>query len=211
MSTRRKPIGSNNFMQLFTITECESICPDDIIDTNTRKRTPGILNINRYVADGFQKVCKVVHFTHYLDKPTWAYTKIDKSLMYDTHDSWVYAIVVGQTIVKIGETGRPLGIRESRDYVGYEKQPLRQTTSRLGRYRGGSDTDKYIRGSLVSEVDRGIVSIWAKRCPKIDTTTLVNGQEVPITATIHKSLELYYLDLITSHTGYNPRLNKARS
>lgn len=178
---------------------------------NKVSRTPGILNITRYIPDGFQKVCKVVHFTHYQNKPIWAYENIDRAMMYDEHNSWVYAIVVGRTIVKIGETGRPLGIEEPYDCVGYETQPQRKTTSRLGRYRSHAETDKFIRDSLVSEVDRGIVSIWAKKCPRINTKSIVNGRPVDTDATSHKALEYIYLDHIKTHTGKHPRLNKNRS
>lgn len=211
MYTRRKPIGPNNFMELFTLVESKSACVDDVIDTTVPKRTLGILNINRYVDDGFRKVCNVRHSVSGSWRSSWDYSNIDKSIMYDDHRSWVYAIVVGQTIVKIGETGNPLGLKERQQYINYEHQPAANSKSRLGRYRAGDGTDDDIRCNLYDDVVRHQVSIWAKKCPIIETMTLVNGTQVNVKSTIHKSLEHLYLDHIHLHTNSYPRLNKSRS
>lgn len=68
---------------------------------------PKAVNIHFLEPDGFKKVCDVVA----LKDKTWRYKNINKDLMYSDHTSWVYAIVLGKSIVKIGETGVPLGIK----------------------------------------------------------------------------------------------------
>ena len=79
--------------------------------------------------------------------------------MFSPHNSWVYFIVDGDTIVKVGETSQPLGIESE-----YHNQPITGTKSRLGRYRKGDQTDTYIRNELVESVKNNQVSIWARKC-----------------------------------------------
>ena len=116
------------------------------------------LNINSYIKDGFEKVCDVA-MSH---GKRFIYKSINNELMYASHRSWVYMIVSGETIVKIGETGNPLGIEKS-----YSDQPITGTKSRLGRLAshgssGDQDTDLRIRTELYEDCIEGKVSIWAR-------------------------------------------------
>ena len=69
-----------------------------------------LLNINTYVQDGFSKVADVRANP---DTGKWELVEQSSSL-YENHTSWVYAVVVGEEIVKIGETGLKLGIKKQR-------------------------------------------------------------------------------------------------
>jgi len=152
----------------------------------------------------FKKVCDV----RSAPGITWDYINIDRDIMYSDHQSWVYFIVVGDTIYKVGESGQPLGIENNKG------QPLCQTTNRFGRYRrhGNSykeDTDEVIRHALKNQVAAGQVSLWAMRCEVVETTFELGGSETTLSATIHKPLEKRILDLILEN-GYWPRGNKVR-
>lgn len=160
------------------------------------------LDINLYANDGFEKVCDVVPDGHF----SWNYKNINKDLMYDTHRSWVYVICVDCKIVKIGETGNPLGIKSLNT-----NQPAANSKSRLGRYRRGDGTDDYIRTELVKSVMENKVSIWAKKCPIVCNPVTFNGVEKMIDTSFHKSYELSFIDFIQENAGYqHPILNKSR-
>jgi hypothetical protein len=174
-----------------------------------------------YLADGFEKVCDVYH--EYADSDfSWQYYNINEDLMYGDHNSWVYFIVSGEDIMKVGETGQPLGIKSSnallvgvpnKDYE-YDYsclawcQPVQRSTNRFGRlcgrFYGDNDTDWYIRTSLHTDVLAGKVSLWAKKCDKVEHTYQIAGKTVTVFSTVHKDLEVLYIDAI------NPPLNKGR-
>ena len=165
-----------------------------------------VFNIDNHVNDGFEKVCEVVsNYGH------WRYKKINENLMFSTHRSWVYFIVVNKTIVKVGETGNPLGIEEVYLYGDYELQPAANSKSRLGRYRKGDGTDSYVRENLRPVMEKGVeVSIWAKPCDVALVTTIINSTAYTIKNSVHKDLEIAYLNYFVQHGGRLPLLNKAK-
>ena len=164
-----------------------------------------ILNINSYINDGFEKICDVE--TNYSE---WRYKNINRDLMYSLHNSWVYFIVEGETIVKCGETGNPLGIRETRSYHSGETQPVASSKCRFGRLRTGDGTDSYIRRELRDNIKAGInVSLWAKQCKLHVLNESLGGVIQEVDTSIHKSLEQLYLQYFKRHANRLPRLNKA--
>ena len=167
-------------------------------------------NINHYKTLNWQKVCKVND-----NSGRWYYSEINTDLMFSEHRSWVYAITVNDTIVKIGESGQPLGIQGSWSYDNsdWETQPKTGTKSTLGRYRNGDGTDSRIRENLSEEVnsDDQTVEIYAIKCPVIDHQFDLNGKLVTIKAAIHKDLEKSLMDYYVYHTGTLPALNPHRA
>jgi hypothetical protein len=165
-----------------------------------------ILDIKKFKKDGFKQVCDV-------DSPLgvgWNYKNIDTSLMFSEHNSWVYMIVLDNIVVKVGETGNPLGISEYYVYGNSEAQPRSGSKSRLGRLRKGDSTDAYIREHLRPYIKNGYtVSIWAKKCPIRMLTESISGNEWNVQTQIHKSLELAYLTYFQNKLGQLPMLNKA--
>lgn len=159
------------------------------------------LNINTYTADGFSKVCDVQRDSD----NRWYYTDINEAMMFSEHRSWVYFVVSDDEIVKVGETGNPLGVR-----MKFSKQPKTGTEGRFGRYRAGDATDWYIRDELRREVREGRVTLWARRCEMVSLTVSLAGLEDSTMTSFHKDLEMRYMDYIFSQTGSLPRLNKAR-
>jgi hypothetical protein len=159
------------------------------------------LNIKNYQVDGFVKVCDVARDSD----NRWYYTDINESAMFADHKSWVYFIVVDNEIVKVGETGNPLGVR-----MKTSNQPEMSTRGRFGRYRGGFETDAVIREELKNEVRKGQVQLWSRRCEMVTVSTSVCGHEDVTVTSFHKDLEMRYLDYIFTQTGNLPRLNKAR-
>jgi hypothetical protein len=159
------------------------------------------INIDTYVADGFVKVCDVEADIN----GSWYYSNMNESVMFSSHRSWVYMIVVGKEVVKVGETGNPLGLRQKTS-----GQPKHGSEGRLGRYRSGDATDAFIRQALESEVCQNLVSIWARRCDMVKVSISIGGQEDETSTCFHKDLEMRYLDFIFSATKQLPRLNKAR-
>lgn len=156
--------------------------------------------IDHYIQDGFVKICDVDPSAVY----EWQYTDIHK-LMFSTHNSWVYFITLDDEVVKIGETGQPLGIEMS------DGQPKKGTQCRLGRYRTGDGTDSVVRRELKEDISKGrTVSIWALKCPIYTSKQKVGGRVVQIDTTTHKSLELTYIDYFESQVGSKPLLNKGR-
>jgi hypothetical protein len=164
------------------------------------------LNINEYINDGFEKVCDVTKYG-----VDWMYKNINKDLMYSDHNSWVYFIVENETIVKCGETGNPLGIPEQRGYLWeYPIQPVGNSKSRFGRLRKGDGTDAFIRAGLRKSINSGnIVSLWAKKCKIHTLAESLQGQTRRVETTIHKSVELMYLEHFKSNAGHLPLLNKS--
>jgi len=168
-----------------------------------------LLNINTYVQDGFSKVADVRANP---DNGKWELVEQSPSL-YENHTSWVYAVVVGEEIVKIGETGLLLGIKRQRT-----DQPVICTTNRMGRLAGfgnifsedwKTDTDVRIRSALHEEALEhvGKVSIWVRRCDVVNIKSTLYGEPYETFTTYHKQLEKAYLTRIHKETGGLPRLN----
>lgn len=166
-----------------------------------------ILTIDDFKDDGFTRVCSIDSGRSSIE--TWHYKDIDDATMYDVHGGWVYLISVDLLIVKVGETGMPLGRRRKNG-----DQPLTGTTTRLGRYRSHkdytkTDTDHWIRTELQPLLDAGhTVSFWVKKCENPDTTAVILGETVPIKTQYHKIVEKIYLNKITEIYGELPLLNK---
>jgi hypothetical protein len=119
-------------------------------------------------------------------------------------------IVDGQEIVKVGETGNPLGIRTSRS-----DQPLKGTKCRFGRLisfatNDSGDTDERIRNELFESAKEGNVSLWAKRCETVPFEEIIAGKKRTVVHSSHKDLEMAYLDHIYQETGSYPRCNMSR-
>ena len=170
-----------------------------------------LLNIKTYEPDGFKKVAEIEADP---TDGTWRLVEQRDSLFED-HNSWVYAIVVGEEIVKIGETGLPLGIRAKRGDIS---QPVIGTHNRFGRLRGFGktfqsswqrDTDVRIRSALHEEACQAVgkVSLWAKRCDLIGINSKLYGEKFTTYTTYHKQIEKAYLTHIQTQTGILPRLN----
>ena len=175
------------------------------------------LNIYNYIDDGFVKIADVemqaLKRKYYKDPTIWQWKLINQNedFLYMDHRSWVYFIVDGQQIVKIGETGNPLGIRSSRS-----DQPLKGTKCRFGRLishgdgYGPGDTDGRIRRELRKSAEKGDISLWARRCEFIETKEVIAGKKQILLHSSHKDLETAYLDHIYRETGSYPRCNVFR-
>jgi hypothetical protein len=169
-------------------------------------RREKFLNIKNFVDDGFSKVCDVV-----ISHDGWRYKNIDQNLMFSDHRSWVYFIVKGSTIVKVGETGNPLGIEEYWLYDDYELQPVASSKCRFGRLRKGDSTDSYIRASLRDFIKGGgNVSLWAKKCKTVVVNESIGGKSKTVFTSKHKSLEQEYLKYFETYLGTLPDLNKIK-
>ena len=161
-----------------------------------------ISNIDNFIADGFEKVCDVRGRGH------WHYHNINEDLLFSDHRSWVYLIVLNKMIVKIGESGNPLGIKA---WAGNQVTTLKGSKSRLGRLCNGDGTDNEIRRKLNVYIEEGhSVTIWAKRCPIEFAYLTIAGKAVSVKYTIHKDLEQAILEYFKKETGQLPLLNKAR-
>lgn len=170
------------------------------------------LNIHNYTLDGFKKVCDIKISPK--NSKHWYYENIDQSIMYADHKSWVYFIVENDEIIKVGETGNPLGIRKnSHSWYNNNPQPLSGSKCRLGRYINGDQTDADIRETLFESINNNNkLSFWAKQCTYIVTPFTIWGNAYGNSvATIHKDLEKKYLDFIVEEFGTLPRLNKGRA
>lgn len=166
------------------------------------------LNIQDYKLDGFEKVCDIK-----LQGNNFYYENINQPLMYADHKSWVYLIVDDNEVVKVGETGQPLGIRRKNEqWWETDPQPLTGSKSRFGRYINGDDTDRYCRESLQESIYSNTVAFWAKKCDYVETPyTFCGAPAGTVISTFHKDLEKKYLDNIVKKTGALPRLNKGRA
>lgn len=174
---------------------------------NTSCKSEKILNVENFRKDGFSHICDV-DSTHI---GNWRYKNINKSLMFDNHNSWVYFITLDNVIVKVGETGNPLGIPEYWIQGSFETQPKTGSKARLGRLRTGDGTDSYIREQLAGYIRKGhLVSVWAKKCQIKVLTESICGVDWHVSTQIHKSLEIAYLTYFTKKIGKLPLLNKAR-
>jgi len=168
------------------------------------------LDINTYVDDGFEKLCDVENGDNRVGEVyhgKFFYTNINQSLMFSNHRSWVYMIVSDNEIVKIGETGNPLGIKKK----SHCSQPKWSTECRMGRLASFKcNTDGRIRESLYNDCDDEKVSIWVRKCDYINVTYSINENNSELYSTYHKDLELAYLDYIFNNHGSYPKLNAGR-
>ena len=171
------------------------------------------LSIKDFVHDGFCKIADVKTRDEVSSKsrPTWKLENTNDLLLYSEHDSWIYCIVRDDTIVRIGETGNPLGIRNQDGSLGSG------TKGRLGRLcthgdadEWATDTDSRIRYELKKDANNKSISIWAKQCPIASTTMVLGGEEKTVRLQTHKSLEVVFLDHIFETTGAYPEMNKGR-
>ena len=173
------------------------------------------LNINDYKIDGFQKVCDVKLQNN---AAHWKYENINTSVMFADHRSWVYFIVENDEIIKVGESGNPLGIRKKNDYpwvcddYKHEPQPLTGSKCRFGRYINGDGTDASIRYELRESIQKNNISLWALKCDYVEVPfTMCGSPAGTLISTVHKDLEKRYLDFIEDTVGAKPRLNKGRA
>ena len=182
------------------------------LSNNINQVTYNADHIKHYTNFNWQKVCTVSDG----GSGTWHYKNIDKTLMYSNHRSWVYAITVGDYIVKIGETSQPLGIARS-----YGDQPITGTKSRLGRYANQraaahgreADTDETIRDALYETVKTPTmeVAFYAFKCPETSVKIDVVNDTLYCKAQIHKQLEKLLLDYYKENVGSYPDLNSGRA
>jgi len=175
-----------------------------------------LFDIESYIPDGFVKVADVEHDP--IKRGWWRFQNINEDLFFEDHRSWVYAIVSGFEVVKIGETGNPLGILSTR--MPHKGQPVTGTSCRFGRLRSfgdidnpnDGDTDGRIRRELREDVSKGVgyVSLWAKRCDLFHVQSKLYGEAFEVPVSYHKEIEKGYLHRILDETGRLPRLNTAR-
>jgi hypothetical protein len=163
-----------------------------------------VSNVNHYSTLGFEKVCDVSDSLYNNDG--WLYSNINQSLLYADHTSWVYFVVEDDIVVKVGESGVPLGIRTK-----YHGQPLSGTKCRFGRLANhkNDNTDSRIRESLKKSVTAGKVSLWAKKCEIELKEMKLEKNPLVCKKVYHKELELAILDYM-SDNHYWPKLNTFR-
>lgn len=166
---------------------------------------PGVLDIRNYT-NMFSKVCDVEQ----ISADQWRYKNINADMLFSSHTSWVYFVVDGIEIKKIGETGLPLGIKDNNINDMIELQPIADSTSRFGRYRKGDGTDRFIRSSLAISAKAGTVSLWAHACTITKSTINVLGEQIEVNNTHHKDLETILIDRVVATIGTRPTLNKVR-
>lgn len=171
-----------------------------LVDMTIDYQTPQY--IQHYAQDGFREVCRL---EYYRPSQYWDVHVLDEDYMWADHKSWIYLITDGNRVMKIGESGNPLGIR-SRNGI------LRGTKCRIGRILSGDGTDYDIRRELAPSAARSPswVSVWAKKCDIVNRTVQVGGQSVKMAATYHKALEMEYLDAYCQAMDHYPPLNKSR-
>lgn len=168
-----------------------------------------MFHVSNFLPDGFVKFADVGL------KPSntiqWIYTNQHLD-MYSDYFSWVYLIVLDSFVVKIGESGQPMAILSIKN-----NQPISGTTCRMGRianhveYRenGQPTTDTAIRDFLNPYIANGSnVSIYARRCPVLPHQISAMGKSVKLECTMHKSVELVYLNHCVDDIGEIPILNK---
>lgn len=170
---------------------------------------PDKLHIKNYINDGFQHIADVKQkeYGHYSN---WELSNVNEELLFSEHNSWVYVIVEDEQVVKLGETGQPLGVKGTRTFM------LQGTQSRFGRLishgdalADARDTDSRIRFHLWESAMQGKVSLYAFKCPSETITTNVFGVEHTFVAHTHKTVEKAYLTSLSA-SGCLPKLNKAR-
>jgi hypothetical protein len=184
-----------------------------VIDKNFKPQY--LIPVEQFLPDGFKRVCKIYHSYRNKQTKTWFAEKSYHDYLFDTHNSWIYLIVVNGYVFKIGETGKRLAMPSSTQMLLDDKniaseQPL--TGSQNGRFGRlfynpqtpgkAIDTDARIREELHQNTIRGLVSIYAKKCLLVETNIIIGGKKQSVQASIHKDLEGAYL------RKFNPYLNK---
>jgi hypothetical protein len=180
-----------------------------------------IFDVENFKKDGFEKICDVLP----LSNGKWFFHNIDKSLMYSDHRSWVYFITINNKIVKCGETGNPLGIPTKRKdtchmtngSIVYAVQPKPGSTNRFGRLANqqnsngrGLDTDTILREQITPYYLKGnSIALWARKCEVHAVKTTILNETVEEFTTIHKNLELAYLNIFKNISGQLPVFNRA--
>ena len=154
------------------------------------------------------RVCSV----NLTNNNNWYYSDIDRDIMFSDHTSWVYFITINGFIVKIGETGNPLGIENEHwtfDRAEWESQPKTGSKSRFGRYRTGDSTDERIRFELMEDIksNKNKIEFYAIKCEELTVELPMLGI---VNSQIHKALEKRLLDYFKLYTGTYPRLNVGR-
>jgi|TARA_R110001592_G_scaffold105459_2_gene296566 hypothetical protein len=162
------------------------------------------MKIQNYIEDGFSKVCDVIIHPDRDDQ--WYYENVDYKFVGPDKRSWLYFIVKGEDIVKCGESGNPLLLETK----GKNPRWKKGTFSRLGRYINGCTTDTVIREELYNAVTKGTVSIWARQLPVDNVIVTVMDKDMRVERSIHKDLEMVYLDHFVTEYGQLPPLNKGR-
>jgi hypothetical protein len=165
-------------------------------------------NLVFYTGINWQRICRIRSAG-----AEWYYENIDRSLMFSSHRSWVYAITVDGKIFKIGETGNPLGIEPNYAYDRFDEwQPKIGTQCRFGRYRKGGDSDETVRRQLILETENDdiLVEFWAYPCEEIIEKRIVGGHEIEMKAQIHKSMEKQLINLYILLNGKYPPGNTGR-
>jgi hypothetical protein len=132
----------------------------------------------------------------------WYYSDINRDIMFSDHTSWVYFITINGYIVKIGETGNPLGIENacwSYSLSHWEDQPKHGSKSRIGRYRNGDTTDERIRQELIEDIKskNNKIEFYAIKCEELTVELPMLGT---VSSQIHKALEKRLLDYFKLHT-----------
>jgi hypothetical protein len=165
---------------------------------------------NALIADGFEYVASPAC----RETGQWKLTKVNESLLYSDHRSWVYSIVqwVGDipVVVKLGETGVLLGDKTLKGTI------RASTSNRFGRLcnhkqaNSEDDTDNYIRNQLEVFVKQGEVELYARKLDIIEREECIGGIKKMVRAAVHKNIEECYLDYIVQVIGKLPLLNKAR-
>jgi hypothetical protein len=178
-----------------------------------------IFNISNFKKDGFEKVCDV----HSLKNKKWFFENVNKELLFSEHRSWVYFITIDNQIVKCGETGNPLGIRGKVEHcqradgsIMSGTQPKPGSTNRFGRLANqpsspgrGADTDEMLREEIEPFYTSGLsVELWARKCQVHPIKTTILNEIVEEFTTIHKNLELAYLNLFKNTAGCLPAFNR---
>ena len=162
------------------------------------------MNINNYINDGFSKVCDVI--IHPERDDYWYYKNVDENFVGPDHKSWIYFIVKDDNIIKCGESGNPLLLEK---YHDSDLRFKKGSKSRLGRYMVGDQTDECIRQKLCEDVKQGKITIWAKKCKVTSSKVVVMGEESIVERSIHKDLEMVYLNHFITEYGQLPLLNKS--
>jgi len=171
------------------------------------------MKITDFVHDGFCKIADVRWHPceQRIREGKWTLVNTNDLLLFSEHDSWIYCIVEGDIIKKLGETGNPLGVQNKDGSLATGTQGRLGRLCSMGSINSDTtDTDTRIRYELQDSIDAEVVSIWAKPCEIVYTTVSFHGQEKQVKLTTHKDLERVMLDHIYAETGTYPDLNKGR-
>lgn len=153
----------------------------------------------------------------YKKSETWEWDRVCDDI-YKEHTSYIYLVVAGDEIVKLGETEKPLAILNEKSTT---TTTLFRTGSfsRIGRLSSHTDnnekdsTDEGIRNALLTEASNGDVQIFAWAIPILghtDSRFKDNASGGKMSFTGHKDLEKQLLELLIREASL-PRLNKGKA